>query len=139
MLISKKEESAQILQSKYYQGEMDLKDMQANFGAMDAVHQFAWSNKMKDGSLLGMLDSVTKLFVEFGAMKDPLPASKYFDFGLSRADRGRPSCPSVPTLKVDKVALLSHRFVVFFPSAVVLGTPAYVPVRLTQADCTQLP
>jgi len=80
MLISKKEESAQILQSKYYQGEMDLKDMQANFGAMELLTNSAWSNKMKDGSLLGMLDSVTKLFVEFGAMKDPLPASKYSDF-----------------------------------------------------------
>lgn len=80
MLRTKKSESAQILQAKYYKDEMDIRDMTANFDAMDLYSASEWSGKIKDGSLLGMLDSVTKLFVEFGAMKEPLPASKYSDF-----------------------------------------------------------
>lgn len=82
MLRTKKAESAQILQTKYYKGEMDIQDMTANFDAMDLFSATEWAAKMKDGSLTGMLDSVTKLFVEFGAMKDPLPASKYSDFSI---------------------------------------------------------
>jgi NitT/TauT family transport system substrate-binding protein len=80
MLRTKKEESAQILHAKYYKGEMEFADMQANFAAMDIFSTTEWARKIKDGSLYNMLDSVTKMFVEFGAMKDPLPASKYADF-----------------------------------------------------------
>lgn len=82
MLKTKKEESAQILLSKYYKGEMEPADMTANFGAMDLLGNSEWAGKVADGSLVGMLDSVTKMFVEFGAMKDPLPASKYSDFSF---------------------------------------------------------
>lgn len=82
MMQSKKEEAAQILQSKYYKDDMDIRDMRANFDAMDLFSTSQWAGKIKDGSLVNMLDSVTKLFVEFGAMKDPLPASKYSDFSI---------------------------------------------------------
>ena len=85
MLRTKKEESAQLLLSKYYKGEMEPADMTANFGAMDLHGNTEWTGKMADGSLVGMLDSVTKMFVEFGAMKDPLPAAKYSDFSFYSA------------------------------------------------------
>ena len=80
MLRTKKEESINTVLTKYYKGEMEAADMTANFGAMDILDNGEWAGKMADGSLAGMLDSVTKLFVEFGAMKDPLSASKYADF-----------------------------------------------------------
>jgi len=85
MLRTKKEESINTLLTKYYKGEMEVADMTANFGAMDILGNGEWAGKMADGSFAGMLDSVTKLFVEFGAMKDPLPASKYADFSYYTA------------------------------------------------------
>ena len=85
MLRTKKEESINTVLTKYYKGEMEAADMTANFGAMDILDNGEWAGKMADGSLAGMLDSVTKLFVEFGAMKDPLSASKYADFSYYTA------------------------------------------------------
>ena len=64
---------------------MEPADMTANFGAMDLHGNSEWAGKVADGSLVGMLDSVTKMFVEFGAMKDPLPAAKYSDFSFYSA------------------------------------------------------
>ena len=80
MMLNKKEESANILQSKYYNDELDLLQMRANFDAMDLYSASKWSAMMKDGTLQGMLDAVTKIFVEIGAIQNPLPASKYADF-----------------------------------------------------------
>ena len=82
MMQKKKDEAATILQTKYYKDDMDMRDMRANFDAMDLYDSGKWSAMMKDGTLVGMLDSVTKLFVEFGAMQTPLPAAKYSDFTL---------------------------------------------------------
>jgi len=82
ILRTKREEAIQVLLNKYYKGEMEATDMTANFKAMDILGTSEWAGKISDGSLVGMLDSVTKLFVEFGAIKDPLPASKYSDFSF---------------------------------------------------------
>jgi hypothetical protein len=72
MLRTKKEESINTLLTKYYKGEMEAADMTANFGAMDILGNGEWAGKMTDGSLAGMLDSVTKLFVEFGRDERPV-------------------------------------------------------------------
>ncbi len=82
MMLKKKEEAATILQAKYYKDDMDMANMRANFDAMDLYDTGKWSAMMKDGRLVGMLDSVTNIFVEIGAMQGPLPAAKYSDFSL---------------------------------------------------------
>lgn len=82
MMVNKKDEAAAILQEKYYKGEMDIRDMRANFEAMDLYSASKWSSMMKDGTLNGMLDAVTNIFVEIGAMQNPLPAAKYADFSM---------------------------------------------------------
>ena len=80
MLIQRKEESITVLQQRYYKDDMDFEQMRANFDAMDLYSAPKWSAMMKDGTLHGMLDAVTSIFVEIGAIQNPLPASKYSDF-----------------------------------------------------------
>ena len=80
MMLTKKEEAANILVSKYYKDELDIQQMRANFDAMDLYSSAKWAAMMKDGTLLSMLDAVTNIFVEIGAIQTPLPASKYSDF-----------------------------------------------------------
>jgi NitT/TauT family transport system substrate-binding protein len=82
MMVTRKDETAQVLHAKYYKDDMDIRDMRANFDAMDLFTNAQWAKKVKEGTLTGMLDSVTNMFVEFGAMKDPLPASKYADLSI---------------------------------------------------------
>lgn len=80
MMVNKKEEAAVLLHEKYYKGEMEIADMRANFEAMDLYSASKWSSMMKDGTLNGMLDAVTNIFVEIGAIQNPLAAAKYADF-----------------------------------------------------------
>lgn len=82
MLIQRKEESISVLQRNYYKDDMDLRDMRASFDAMDLYEGRKWAAKMQDGSLNQMMDSVTNIFVEIGAIQNPLPAAKYADYSL---------------------------------------------------------
>jgi NitT/TauT family transport system substrate-binding protein len=82
MLIQRKDEAISVLQRNYYKDDMDLRDMRASFDSMDLNDSRKWATMMQDGSLNQMLDSVTNIFVEIGAIQNPLPASKYADFSL---------------------------------------------------------
>ncbi len=80
MMIQKKDESALLLQEKYYKNDMGIEDMRANFDAMELHTTSEWTQRINDKSLEKQLDSVTDIFVQLGAIKGPLPASKYSNF-----------------------------------------------------------
>jgi NitT/TauT family transport system substrate-binding protein len=80
-LVTKPQEALATLHEKYYP-HMALPDVQEQLAAQKTFSSSAWRNLYIDGTVTRWLQQVSDFFVTHAAIKDPVPASKYFDPSL---------------------------------------------------------
>jgi len=80
-LVSKPDEALAAIQSKQYP-EVPLESLKAMYKAAKVFPSSEWSKLYKDGTVDKWLNQVSNFYVEIDAIKNPLPAQKYFDSKL---------------------------------------------------------
>lgn len=80
-LVSQPDEALPILQKKYYPN-VPLSDLKEQYKAQRVFPSQEWVKLYKDGTVTGWLQQVTDFYTEVGGIKNPIPASEYFDPSL---------------------------------------------------------
>jgi NitT/TauT family transport system substrate-binding protein len=76
-MVSKPEESLQILQSKYYKN-VPLDELKEQYRAQKMFSSAEWRKLYADGTVTKWLNQVTDFFVESGGITNPVKADQYF-------------------------------------------------------------
>lgn len=80
-LVSKPDEALAAIQSKHYP-EVPLDSLKSMYKAAKVFPSGEWAKLYKDGTVDRWLNQVSNFYVEIDAIKNPLPAEKYFDSKL---------------------------------------------------------
>ncbi|MBI3525308.1 MAG: ABC transporter substrate-binding protein [Betaproteobacteria bacterium] len=77
-LVGKPDEMLAPIQAKHYP-DVPLDSLRAMYRAAKVFPSREWAKFYRDGTVNKWLNQVTNFYVDIGALKQPLPAEKYFD------------------------------------------------------------